>query len=44
MALLNVEASVPPYMWAVVRLLAAEGKPLLVDRARSFLAPPSLTE
>ncbi|MBL1287074.1 MULTISPECIES: protein DpdG [Streptomyces] len=44
MALLNVEASVPPFMWAVVRLLAAEGKPLPVDRARSFLTPPALTE
>ncbi|MET9218650.1 protein DpdG [Streptomyces sp. NPDC003300] len=31
-------------MWAVVRLLAAERKPLSADRARAFLAPPSLTE
>lgn len=44
MALLNVEASIPPFMWAVVRLLAAEGKPLPADRARALLAPPSLTE
>lgn len=44
MALLNVDASIPPFMWAVVRLLAAEGKPLPTDRARAFLSPPSLTE
>lgn len=30
-------------MWAVVRLLAAERKPMSTDRARALLAPPSLT-
>ncbi|MGY4981431.1 protein DpdG [Streptomyces sp. 900105755] len=44
MALLLAESSIPPFMWAVVRLLAAERKPLPTDRARALLAPPSLTE
>ncbi len=44
MALLLAESSIPPFMWAVVRLLAAEGKPLATDRARALLTPPSLTE
>ncbi|MGW9400209.1 protein DpdG [Streptomyces sp. NPDC055642] len=44
MALLLAESSIPPFMWAVVRLLAAEKKPVPVDRARALLAPPSLTE
>ncbi|MDH3035391.1 protein DpdG [Streptomyces sp. TRM75561] len=44
MALLLAESSIPPFMWAVVRLLAAEEKPLATDRARALLTPPSLTE
>lgn len=42
MALLNVEASIPPHLWAVVRFLATVKKPLPVEDVRKFLSPPSL--
>lgn len=43
MALINVEASRPAPMWAVVRLLAHSKKPVTLDSARSLLSPPTLT-
>jgi hypothetical protein len=44
MPLLLAESTIPPFMWAVVRLLAAEGKPILAERAQALLCPPSLAE
>ncbi|MFD8386983.1 protein DpdG [Streptomyces sp. NPDC059679] len=43
MALLNVEASRPAPMWAVVRLLAHSKKPVTLETARALLSPPTLS-
>jgi hypothetical protein len=42
MTLLNVEASRPSPMWALVRFLAATGRPVSGDRAQALLSPPCL--
>jgi hypothetical protein len=42
MTLLNVEASRPSPMWALVRFLAATGRPVSADRAQALLSPPCL--
>lgn len=42
MALINVDASRPAPMWAVVRLLAHSKKPVPLERARALLSPPTL--
>src|SRR2546430_397572 len=42
MAMLNVSASLPSPMWAVMRFLAASQSPVPRDRARSLLSPPTL--
>lgn len=42
MALLNVDAALPPHMWAVVRLLAMDKKSTPVEDVRQLLSPPSL--
>lgn len=41
MTLINVDASRPSPMWAVVRYLAFAGEPVALDYARSVLSPPS---
>ena len=43
MALINVGASFPSYMWAVVRLLLASGGKLDENSAKDLLTPPTLT-
>ena len=43
MALINVEASLPQYMWAVTRLLLASDGKLAEKDAKLLLTPPSLT-
>ena len=43
MALINVGASFPQYMWAVTRLLLASGGKLAEKDAKLLLTPPSLT-
>ena len=43
MALINVEASLPQYMWAVTRLLLASGGKMAEKDAKLLLTPPSLT-
>lgn len=43
MALINVEASLPQYMWAVTRLLLASGGKMAEEDAKLLLTPPSLT-
>lgn len=43
MALINVEASLPQYMWAVTRLLLASDGELAEKDAKLLLTPPSLT-
>lgn len=42
MALINVDASRPDPMWAVVRLLAHSKKPVSLNSARALLSPPTL--
>lgn len=42
MALLNVDAAIPPHMWAMVRLLVITKSSLSLENARSLLSPPSL--
>lgn len=42
MTLINVDASRPSPMWAVVRYLAFAREPVGLDRARAVLSPPSL--
>lgn len=42
MALINDPASRPAPMWAVVRFLAAEKRPVAVERAKNLLTPPGL--
>lgn len=42
MALINVEASRPEPMWAVVRLVALSKKPVPLGSARALLSPPTL--
>ncbi len=42
MALINVDASRPDPMWAVVRLLAHSKKPVPLNGARALLSPPTL--
>ncbi|WP_260324643.1 protein DpdG [Sphaerisporangium krabiense] len=43
MTLINVDASLPVPMWAVVRLLVHENRPMTLDRTRKLLSPSSLT-
>lgn len=43
MALINVGASLPAPMWAVIRLLAFLKKAVPLDQARALLTPPSLS-
>jgi hypothetical protein len=43
MALINVGASFPQYMWAVTRLMLASGGKLAEKDAKLLLTPPSLT-
>ena len=43
MALINVGASFPQYMWAVTRLLLASDGKLAEKDAKLLLTPPSLT-
>ncbi len=42
MTLINVDASRPSPMWAVVRYLAFVGKPVGLNQAKAALSPPSL--
>jgi hypothetical protein len=42
MVLINAPASFPAFMWAVVRFLAASGRPVATEEARPLLCPPSL--
>ncbi|MFE6739038.1 protein DpdG [Streptomyces tubercidicus] len=42
MALINVDASRPDPMWAVVRLLAHSKQPVSLTSARALLSPPTL--
>lgn len=42
MAMLNVSASLPTPMWAVVRFLASTRSPVGREQARSLLSPPTL--
>ncbi|WP_030951605.1 protein DpdG [Streptomyces sp. NRRL S-481] len=42
MVLINVDASRPDPMWAVVRLLAHSKKPVALNGARALLSPPTL--
>ncbi len=42
MTLINVDASRPSPMWAVMRYLVFAGEPVTLDHARSVLSPPAL--
>lgn len=42
MSLLNVHDSLPPFLWATVRLLASAKRPYSAEKAKALLAPPSI--
>jgi len=44
MALLNVDASLPSQLWAVVRYLAFAKKPVQYEQAKALLNPPCLDD
>jgi hypothetical protein len=43
MTLINVEASRPSPLWALVRLLAFHGRPVRVEQAEALLSPACLS-
>ncbi|MEU8800782.1 protein DpdG [Spirillospora sp. NPDC048819] len=42
MSLLNVNDSLPAFLWATVRLLATEERPYSAEKAKALLVPPSI--
>lgn len=42
MSLLNVNDSLPAFLWATVRLLATKKHPYSVEKAKALLVPPSI--
>ena len=42
MTLINVDASRPSPLWAVLRLLATTGRSMPAEQAKALLSPPSL--
>src|SRR4051812_18918770 len=42
MSLLNVDDSLPAFLWATVRLLATEKRPYSAEKAKALLVPASI--